>query len=329
LAQINQIDINGVVYKIVFHAGGDLKWLANCYGINAANSAYPCLWCTWKMKDILKDPEDIEVTHNINRSHKEALTCLRKKNVDTKKGYVNEALFPFIPYDKMVVDMLHLTLRVTDKLFEELLLRIEELDNLDELKKNGTALNNLRTFIETECKVTCPFYVKEKDQDSKVKLRKINQNERIKILDELSNRTKNRTLASIFTEKQHREDKVILRLSRVFYEFSEIMKIVKKTRQDINLDELKLKLKSWLKDFIKVRGKITPYIHILCFHLPAFIENFRNINLYSMQGLEKSNHIAKVYFHRQTNHHKLTFTKTLLEKINRKEYIHLQGILEN
>ena len=31
-----------------FFFGGDLKWISEVYGINAANSLYPCPWCTWK-----------------------------------------------------------------------------------------------------------------------------------------------------------------------------------------------------------------------------------------------------------------------------------------
>ena len=40
--------------------GGDLKWIATIYGINYANSNYPCPWCHWKnevitSEDICKD----------------------------------------------------------------------------------------------------------------------------------------------------------------------------------------------------------------------------------------------------------------------------------
>ena len=330
LKEITEIRINNVTYKVIFHAGGDLKWLAICFGINAANSSYPCLWCDWKMKDKL-EANDIKMNLPLNRSHNEAKKCLKKRDIDEKKGYINEALFPFIPFDRMVVDILHLTLRITDKLFEELLLRLQELDG----SKNSSnweerqASNDLRIFIEKECRVTCPFYVKEKDLVSKIKIRKLNQNERMNILDELSNADKNRTLASIFTDPKHRQDGIILRISRIFYEFSQIMKIVKKSSQDIDMAALNDKLRNWLRYFTQVQDKITPYIHVFIYHLPFFIQKFNCLNLFSMQGLEKTNHIAKIFFHRQTNHHKSQFTKILMEKINRKEFIHLKGMLDN
>jgi hypothetical protein len=46
LKSISEIEIKlKFFYKINFLMGGDLKWLANIYGINAANSNYPCIWC--------------------------------------------------------------------------------------------------------------------------------------------------------------------------------------------------------------------------------------------------------------------------------------------
>ena len=328
LNQINEISLDDVSYKIVFHAGGDLKWLANCFGINAANSLYPCVWCTWKMKNKL-NIEDTEINFPISRNHKEALSCSKKKDMDEKKGYLNKAIFPFISFDKVVVDILHLTLRITDKLFQLLLDRLQQLDGNDSSDFNKrSATNVFRKYIINECKITSPFYIKKVNNESKTKLRKLNQNERIKIINKICDQEQKTTLADIFDLKNHKEDKSILKLSHLFSEFSEITKIIKNLHQDINMDDLKKKLRDWLKLFIQIDEKITPYIHVFCFHLPDFIEKFSSLNLFSMQGLEKSNHIAKIYFHRQTNHHKSAFTKILLEKINRKEYIHLKGMLE-
>ena len=45
LSQFTQIEINGVQYEVEKYFGGDMKFLAIIYGINAANSHFPCLWC--------------------------------------------------------------------------------------------------------------------------------------------------------------------------------------------------------------------------------------------------------------------------------------------
>ena len=42
---IKSIDIDGHKYNIKFYLGGDMKYLAICLGIQAANSTYACIWC--------------------------------------------------------------------------------------------------------------------------------------------------------------------------------------------------------------------------------------------------------------------------------------------
>lgn len=147
------------------------------FGINDANSKFPCPWCKWDSKKELH-VQDIDNNWTISdRSHKEALECLNKKD---SKGYVNEGLFPFIEFDRSVVDVLHLTLRITDKLFAALLLRLEELEENNSSDLSKRPLTKIFwDFVEIECNVTHPFYKKEKNNiESNIKLRKLNQNER-------------------------------------------------------------------------------------------------------------------------------------------------------
>ena len=82
-----------------------------------------------------------------------------------------------------------------------------------------------------------------------------------------------------------------------------------------------------MRDYLRLNRNLTSYIHIFCFHLPNFVEKFENINLFSMQGLEKLNHITKIHYFRQTNRHRKNneFTLTLLQKINRMEIFHLKS----
>ncbi len=44
-ANIKSIVINNVHFKVKVKLGGDLKFVLNIYGLNAANSNYSCLWC--------------------------------------------------------------------------------------------------------------------------------------------------------------------------------------------------------------------------------------------------------------------------------------------
>jgi len=40
---LNEIDIDGIEYKIEKYIAGDLKMLANIYGIKQANANCPCI----------------------------------------------------------------------------------------------------------------------------------------------------------------------------------------------------------------------------------------------------------------------------------------------
>lgn len=117
-----------------------------------------------------------------------------------------------------------------------------------------------------------------------------------------------------------------MRLNRLFYNFKDIISDIKKDySQSFDKNNLEKKLKNWLKDYLKIEQNITPYIHILCFHIPEFIQKYKNLNLFSMQGMEKRNHFSKINFFRQTNHQKNSFTTILLEKMKRLDFINMNG----
>ena len=70
--------------------------------------------------------------------------------------------------------------------------------------------------------------------------------------------------------------------------------------------------------------KLTPYVHSFVFHVPEFIQNYKNLNLFSTQALEKLNNVTKTNFFKNTNKRN-TFLQQLLEKANRVEFITLKG----
>jgi hypothetical protein len=89
--------------------------------------------------------------------------------------------------------------------------------------------------------------------------------------------------------------------------------------ENFNENGLKRRLLEWLRHYLRIEPKISPYIHIFVFHLPEFILKYKNLNLFSMQGLEKKNDFIKQNFIRQTNRKKDLFTETLLKLSNRYE----------
>ena len=304
--------------------GGDLKWIASVYGLKSANSNYPCPWCLWKNEPIDISNEFIQQ----NRRVEDTDQFIKKRSSNEQKGHADEPLFKFIDFNKCIVDILHLFLRVTDKLFFNLLNRLEQLDIKFSGYKTGKIdnMNLTKTFLDflSTCDITSPFYIKSSDDgSSKYKLRKLNMNERLKILNKLFTRN---CVLEIFKncDKKIKDDNELLLLNFVFSEFYEIYKSLTDF-ENFNKKTLITKLKEWLKSYTKISNNvITPYIHVLCFHVPEFIDQYGPLRKYSMQGLEKFNDITKINYFMQTNHQK-NFHVSLIKKINRLEFIDLKG----
>ncbi len=85
----------------------------------------------------------------------------------------------------------------------------------------------------------------------------------------------------------------------------------------------------WVKDFLLVGNKvegytkacITPYMHVMVYHIPYFLKRFGSIKQFTGQGVEKSNDDIKIVYFRKSNKHdataqalKVRFRKALLYK---------------
>ncbi|KAJ8031139.1 hypothetical protein HOLleu_27773 [Holothuria leucospilota] len=102
--------------------------------------------------------------------------------------------------------------------------------------------------------------------------------------------------------------------------FGEIMLNVKSagTTDETSLAE---KCKEWVTLFCKVyqAKDVTPYMHILMFHIPESIRIHGNINVFSQQGMEKMNDFVTSWYFRSSNHNKVEALEQILMKQNRTE----------
>lgn len=321
LQDLQTVKINDIDFDVKYTLGGDLKWIALITGINAANADYPCPWCKFNKKS----DNDLRKDWNLrDRSHQES------KENQNSFGYINQPMFKFIKFEEIVVDNLHLLLRITDVIFEKLITFIEHLDSKN---RDSIYFKRLTDFL-IGLKITSPFYISKKGT---TKMRNLNQNERLIFLEAI--RKKN--FKEIFYEKAN--DKKLIMIDQVFLKFNELFHFSKNDFSENNItfqyneNYFKTKLNEWLGFFIqlmnyddKKRKKkdieyITPYIHIMVQHLPEFISTYKNLNLFSTQALEKSHNSTKINLMRQTNKKTNEFIKQLLEKENRMEFYNLNG----
>ena len=157
---LKELEIDGCVYKIEKFIGGDLKMLAIIYGINRATANCPCIWCVWDKrklvnKDIDKVEEEIKKEWSIIKTEKGARTLSDSISSVGSNGYVNVPIFN-IPFHRIVIDTLHLFLRITDVLYDLLIKDLRQIDGKQK-KRPIFQLNHICVNFSQTCLKTTKF----------------------------------------------------------------------------------------------------------------------------------------------------------------------------
>ena len=79
----------------------------------------------------------------------------------------------------------------------------------------------------------------------------------------------------------------------------------------------------WVKLFLSLKDKegysksnITPYIHMLVYHVPKFLCDEQDLKIFTGQGVEKTNDVVRAVYQRKIN--KLDFCKDTLMALKRR-----------
>ena len=79
-----------------------MKFLLMCCGQLAANSRFACLYCKCNLLE--------------RQDWAKVVTCREADDqIDPTKGQMKKNLFPYIPRDRVIIDLLHLLLRCMDR----------------------------------------------------------------------------------------------------------------------------------------------------------------------------------------------------------------------
>ena len=124
-------------------------------GLNAANSIYACLWCDihrdnrlwyYVYVEVFNSPPflrwDMSLTMQECKSrsrslcHLQRCSTLPKSRKDLRLGCVHPPLFQ-VELDHVIVDELHLLLRISDKLIGNIILRMAQLDQRSRVHHTG------------------------------------------------------------------------------------------------------------------------------------------------------------------------------------------------
>ena len=314
------ITVNQRVYKIKFFLGGDWKFLATVSGLESANAEYACIWC----KCPTKQRYDMSLQWSINDVDKGARTIkeITNKAKLSKRSKVRyncceEPIFSFIPIDHVIIDTLHLFLRISDVLIN---LLIRDLRILDGIEKSTTTLpdkaknKNMKAyeeFLNGPCKIRFKWYL---DDSKKFAYRDLTGPEKHRLLKKID-------IPQLFPDLQAK-----IKLQKVWSTFYEL---INKLANAGSSDAVTFgsSVKSWVRDFLTIyqTKDVTPYMHAFAMHISQFLSLHGNIAIFKQQGLEKLNDLTTKYFQRSSNHQEMESLKQILEKHNRLEILENDG----
>ena len=324
IKSIKFLTIDGQNFNIKFFLCADMKFLAICAGIQAANATFSCVWCKCPAEQRHDTSKSWCTIEDGARTIDEIKRLALVKNKDLKYGCIRQPLFPSIPIDHVIPDILHLFLRISDILINLLILDLRRMDGIEKFRsqefKPTTAQNVNRyiTYLNVNCKISFHMYV---DQDSKnLKWRDLTGPEKLRLFKAIK-------IVELFPKLKN--------ASKIQQLWNDFKTIYDTLWSDKNMNEMEIKdftkrATDWMSLFTSVyqTKNVTPYMHVLVAHLPTIMKDHGNIRMFSQQGLEKLNDdITKDYF-KSTNHKSgKDSLQQILLKLNRLEHLTDEGCI--
>ena len=262
---LQYIEVCGRQHKIQYFLSSDMKFSAIVCGIESANAKFSCIWCRCSSDERWDMEKDWSVfsTDKGARTLDEIETF---KSLPKKRNYgcCRSLLFDFIPIDHVIMDSLHLFLRVSDLLVN---LFIQDLRTQDGIKKaslNRSVHTNIAAnekFLQDICKIHFHWYT---CKDTKqLKWRDLSGPEKIRLFNNVD-------LPKYFPDIPNVS--VIQDIWKEFWRLFKQLEIV--TRPD----DLQANIKNWVQLFLRIyqTKNVMPYVHCFAFHVPEFIRQLSN-----------------------------------------------------
>lgn len=320
MSNLKEITVNNHKYSIEYFLGGDWKFLACVCGLGAANQNFACIWCKCPRHerfDISKKWSLTDKSHGA-RDSQEIGKHAKSKQYNCKTN----PLFNFIPIDHVIIDTLHLFLRISDNLIELLIRELHRKDAIDKVStfSNGFCRNRYKHMAGYEKFVKelgINFEWKINKDTKKLEYRDLTGPEKLLLFQHIN-------FYALLSEG-HDADK----LQALWGHFIDIigdLKLDYTTDDAISILEEKIK-KRFQKFLDLYQAKdVIPYMHSLYAHVPEFLKLYQNLAYYTQQGMEKYNDtVSKDYF-RSSNHRGVSALKQLFFKKHRIQLLEAAGL---
>ena len=257
--QENGLLIQGNLVRFTFYLAADYKLLLSVCGMKGANGNFACIYCDKKKSDYCNGGGKARLGFEPNQP-----------------GVNREWLLPMIPVDRIVVDVLHMYLRISDRLL--LLIRREISDS------------KAQQFVDILCsKITCRGRITV--SDGKVEFSNLDKSDRKKIVSFLAGSD---CLVKFLGDRG-------AKLRDLLGHFERLMSTVTNS-EDENV--LRAETGAFRVHFLSLVQSqwVTPYLHILFHHCHEIVGRIGCcLNVFTQQQVEKLNHSVTSSFYNTTN----------------------------
>ena len=320
---------------IVLWLSADMKFLNLTTGMCKSNQAQPCLYCHASTKN----PTELDTccTQGTRHDPTVAWSMCRKAGESFGRGRKQKNLFHFIPTERVIVDLLHMFLRISDRLISIAcdLALLHEFDSSDPSAEEDDAEAGwlTETFGRAFGGIAhCTVRIKQDEKSKTWTTSRLNGNKRKLIVRDFKLSTvfkKNTTVGAqlqatwdgfwtlySLLNQEHPVLSIInaWRMSHDEEEVKEGDKTTAELRQEAS-EDWRCLAQEWLLQTVfptphptKRRCKlqpatpktfITPYVHIFVFHVHYFLISVGSLNDFTCQNLELANNLQGKQVFRQ------------------------------
>lgn len=228
-----QITVNDIIYNLDLFFNGDLKFVQICLGLCSATGNYACPWC------IVHKDSRLDISKSKDHYNADGLRRTYKSismHCDTKSfGCKNKPLLQIDP-EKVVPDELHLFLRISDILLDNLIEDCRQQDTkLEILKQKAHQLENLQKKINA-CGVNFHTWSDKAGQLQYTSLTGSDYKKLYRNLPEM--------LLFVVANETH-DDAVFL-----WREFEQLHKIITKSQEVCDTESLFERICKWTETFL-------------------------------------------------------------------------------
>ena len=317
---LKHVSVGTDCFEIEWFLGGDWKFLACICGLGAATAIHPCIWCKCPLYDKYDGRNEWSL-YDKSKGARSIQEIQQQLNIRSRSGerynVKHSPLFPSIPLDHVVIDSLHLFLRISDTLINLLILELQRQDAVDKKKKFNDGFERSKykhmagweTYLNDTLKIPFNWFVCK--DSKKLKWRDLTGPEKQKLF-------RNINISQVLPNHQK-----CGQISQLWKQFLTIIDMLSSHNPQLSKEQIQDASKSFLEQFLKLyhTKHVTPYIHALVWHVPEFIQLYGNISPFTQQGLEKLNDKTTKNFFRSTNQRGLDSLKQIVNKSNRMEYL--------